>query len=695
MDFPYPTAFAAGYSHTVALTDSGRLVAFGANDYGQCNVPSLLKGEAFTLVAAGEHHTVALTTAGRFLAMGRQRLGTCAAPPVGAGEAYLSVALGDYHTAVLTTSGRLLVFGYNGFGQCDVPALPAGEAYKMVAVGEYHTVAITTRGRLVAFGANGVGQCHVPHLGADDAFRAVGAGNCHTVALTARGRLLAFGGNLYGQCEVPRLIPGDAFQAVSAGCFHTLALTTSGLLLAFGLSHNGQCDVPALAANEAFAAVIAGEAHNIALTTTGRLVAFGRSDSGQCKVPALATGEHFTDHSDHVRYVPGERDASLQLGVSASYLLRDFVGIARAWADRNRAQIQEQHCSFKVDDPSFLQIACLTTSDPRDRLWCPRDGKLGCSYVDSLAPPDNGRATHFLSWVWQYRLSTVVSALQPWVEKYEDTEKDQAFFWICWFCNNQFRLQGADEDLDDIFRKRLTDIGSTIALLDTWQQSLYFTRSWCIYEQYVAFDLRAPVTVIMPEAEVEALLKVINRGSAGVAKIKEALQTIDCHKATASRCEDREAVMAAITAGPGAQKVNRIVQTRMAKSIQEACKTGIRQLQVLGRIADLEASVEVFKEGYAASQAEVADLKRGLARSEAKVAELQGGLVRSEARVKELDDARTRSEARVTELEDALARSEALASDLQDAFARSDARVSNLEDAILELRQAVKIPVQN
>jgi alpha-tubulin suppressor-like RCC1 family protein len=42
----------------VALKNDGTLVAWGFNDYGQCNVPSGLTG--VTQVAAGNYHTVAL-----------------------------------------------------------------------------------------------------------------------------------------------------------------------------------------------------------------------------------------------------------------------------------------------------------------------------------------------------------------------------------------------------------------------------------------------------------------------------------------------------------------------------------------------------------------------------------------------------------------------------------------------------------
>ena len=68
---------------------------------------------------------------------------------------------------------------------------------------------------------------------------------------------------------------------------------------------------------------------------------------------------------------------------------------------------------------------------------CPRDGKEGCSVVDALDSEKCGKAgkvhpwsygdypltrcvvkaTHFLSWVWQYKLSAFIAAIRQWIEQ--------------------------------------------------------------------------------------------------------------------------------------------------------------------------------------------------------------------------------------------------------------------------------------
>ncbi len=44
------TAIDAGYYHTIALTEEGKVLAAGSNEYGQCDV---VEWENITAIAAG------------------------------------------------------------------------------------------------------------------------------------------------------------------------------------------------------------------------------------------------------------------------------------------------------------------------------------------------------------------------------------------------------------------------------------------------------------------------------------------------------------------------------------------------------------------------------------------------------------------------------------------------------------------
>ena len=47
--------------------------------------------------------------------------------------------------------------------------------------------------------------------------------------------------------------------------------------------------------------------------------------------------------------------------------------------------------------------------------------------------------THFVSWCWSYRLTDFVSAVNGWVRK-SGVDGEDVFLWICFFCNNQYRI---------------------------------------------------------------------------------------------------------------------------------------------------------------------------------------------------------------------------------------------------------------
>jgi alpha-tubulin suppressor-like RCC1 family protein len=59
---------AAGYSHLLAMTRSGAVVAWGANESGQTNVPTDLRD--VVAVAAGVGHSLAVTRSGAVVAWG-------------------------------------------------------------------------------------------------------------------------------------------------------------------------------------------------------------------------------------------------------------------------------------------------------------------------------------------------------------------------------------------------------------------------------------------------------------------------------------------------------------------------------------------------------------------------------------------------------------------------------------------------
>ncbi len=315
------TQLAAG-SASLAVTSSGQLYAFGDNQYGQLGsttnnghdtpnpTPTLvtLPGASgpVTQVAEGAYHSLAVTSTGQLYAFGSNYYGqlgnatnnekekkanptpTLVTLPAGAGPV-TQVAAGSEFSLAVTASGQLYAFGENFYGQLGnaktngeykanptptLVTLPgATGGVTQVAAGTFHGLAVTSSGQLYAFGANGDGQLGneqgveefaranpTPTLvtlpGATGSVTQIAAGNSQSLAATSTGQLYAFGGNNYGQLGIatnsgtgtanptptPVTLPGanGGVTQLSAGAFSSLVVTSSGQLYGFGSNFFGQ-----------------------------------------------------------------------------------------------------------------------------------------------------------------------------------------------------------------------------------------------------------------------------------------------------------------------------------------------------------------------------------------------------------------------------------------------------------------------
>ena len=71
-------------------------MAWGRNDYGQCDVPPPNTG--FTVIAAGERHSLGLKTYGSIVAWGLNVFGQCDVPSPNTGTVFTAIAAGYNHS---------------------------------------------------------------------------------------------------------------------------------------------------------------------------------------------------------------------------------------------------------------------------------------------------------------------------------------------------------------------------------------------------------------------------------------------------------------------------------------------------------------------------------------------------------------------------------------------------------------------
>jgi len=213
-------------------------------------------------------------------------------------------------------------------------------------------------------------------------------------------------------------------------------------------------------------------------------------------------------------------------------------------------------CGHSVNPPQDATIGHTVDAivKPKSKhIPCPRDGKRGCAYVDTLSERDDvGRATALLSYTWGYKVISVASALVRWVEN-GGRDPHRTYVWICSLCLNQHRMIKAvtPEELADEFGPRVRAIGRILPMLEPWSQPSYLTRAWCLFELYTAIGERGDVAieVILTDEQYRSFKKAM--ATRGYSCIDEAFQNILSENATATQKADLIAIQTLIKNKPG------------------------------------------------------------------------------------------------------------------------------------------------
>jgi alpha-tubulin suppressor-like RCC1 family protein len=340
---------AAGVGHTLELTSTGKLYAFGDNYYGEL-------GTATNNGFSSPNPTPELVTL------------------PGQSGAITHLAAGYDFSLVSTASGQLYSFGLNNEGELgrtadsgtNPPALVTlpGQSGTITSIsaGDSHTLAATSSGQLYAFGDNyyeelgttaGVGTSTgdpVPTLvnlpGKTGTIVQVSAGVGDSFALTSTGRLFGFGDNQSdeidtpagGDVNPPALVPlatgsGPVAQ-VAAGGFglYTLVLTKSGRIYGFGQNNEGQLGIgntngpfdPPTAvtlAGErgAVTGIAAGNYGGLAVTSSGQLYTWGDNDYGELGTTTNSGTTHPNPTPTVVAFPAGTTIDAVALGSEARH----------------------------------------------------------------------------------------------------------------------------------------------------------------------------------------------------------------------------------------------------------------------------------------------------------------------------------------------------------------------------------------
>jgi len=207
---------------------------------------------------------------------------------------------------------------------------------------------------------------------------------------------------------------------------------------------------------------------------------------------------------------------------------------------------------------------------------CPRDGKDGAAYVDTLTGKDNvGIANALLSYSWGYKVQDVVDALAAWTNGHDRSSK-RTYIWICSLCLNQHRIiaELTPDQLAKQFGERVTALGRVLPMLEDWRNPGYVKRAWCLFELYTAIRMTSiEVDIILTPAQRKACSAAVK--DEGFEAIDDALAHVKSEEATASVEADLKAIQALITQSHGGYTaLNEAVKVRLRSWFQDI--TGIR-----------------------------------------------------------------------------------------------------------------------
>ncbi|WP_407735627.1 RTX toxin [Hyalangium sp.] len=253
----------AGFEHTCALMDTGKVRCWGHNDKGQLGYGNISDvGDDEAPYQAGD---------------------------VQVGGTVQDVVAGGYHTCALLDTGDVRCWGLNDNGQLGLgvntlsdgiigdnenpsvkPVVSLGGTVTQLAAGKYHTCALMSTGNMRCWGSNANGQLGlgptfpsnigdneqpntVPTIDVGSKVLQMAADDGHTCALLSTGDVKCWGLNTSGQLglgnttslnkpdpvKVVNLDGNSAFQ-ITTGAQSSCALLSNGKARCWGRNANGQ-----------------------------------------------------------------------------------------------------------------------------------------------------------------------------------------------------------------------------------------------------------------------------------------------------------------------------------------------------------------------------------------------------------------------------------------------------------------------
>ena len=270
---------ALGTGFAAAITEDGRVIAWGDNTHGVLNIPEGIVDPVE--IAAWERHVLVLQADGEVVCWGDNTYGQ-ANVPKGLAPAVSIAGLGRGSLA-LHADGSVSGWGddyWCGAGTTTLD-MPDGVDIREISGGNAHWLYRMSNGFVAGRGCNYNGQWNVP--GAAQPPLDFEANESWSCVLSPAGTIHVFGWGGYG---IPNAPTGSDHVDIACGHYFGLALAADGSIRHWGSNQQGQGNIPG--GLEAVRSLNAGATYAAAIHEDGTLTMWGDNSTGQCDWP---TGE--------------------------------------------------------------------------------------------------------------------------------------------------------------------------------------------------------------------------------------------------------------------------------------------------------------------------------------------------------------------------------------------------------------------
>lgn len=309
-----------GGGHLLVKTFDDDFIAFGPNEFGECDIPEDLKNVIFFHAGDGNFCSFAINDSGKLFAWGSNLTGNCNIPPnLGPVK---KVSCKASHVLALLEDSIVVAWGNNDSGQLDIPDtltkaidISAGYGHSMaldinnrpitwgnpyfykwykqkgdslpedmhnimkIAAGYDQSFVLTKEGKVKGWG-------YIPSTIDFSVFKNIKEIKSYssTFLLSRNSKLTGYTNMDVDGSQKLQIYPGiTGVIKISTGSNFTVALKNDGTVKAWGNNDYGQCDVPLNLTD--VINISSGEYHSLALKKDGTIVAWGYNKNGQCNIP--------------------------------------------------------------------------------------------------------------------------------------------------------------------------------------------------------------------------------------------------------------------------------------------------------------------------------------------------------------------------------------------------------------------------